>query len=423
MRVIRLVVFLLVAAASWPLFSFPGSAQTQRIAAVVNTEVISVLDVNERYKLILFTSSLTDTTEQRQQLRPRVVRQLIDEALQRQEAKRLNITLRESDVTDAFRQIEQRNRIEAGGFDAFLARNGLNRSTLEAQVRAQLIWQQVVARRVSPNVEIGEEEIDQVLERIAAAKGQIENRVAEIVLAIDNPREEADTLALAERLVAQLRGGANFASVASQFSQSASAAVGGDLGWIQSGQLDPVLDKAISTMSQGQLSPPLRIDNTIHIVLLIGRRQIAAGTAQSSEYSLRQVLLPMAPDAPKAEAQVIAERLLAATRDIASCADFAAKAKELGTPQTPDPVKLNAADIAPDLRRLLDGLPVNKATIPFNAGAGMQVIFICGREVQTASGQPDRREIGDQIGRERLDMYSRRYLRDLQRAALIEVRE
>ncbi|MSO71580.1 MAG: hypothetical protein EXQ88_06180 [Alphaproteobacteria bacterium] len=86
-------------------------------------------------------------------------------------------------------------------------------------------------------------------------------------------------------------------------------------------------------------------------------------------------------------------------------------------------MRLNAADIAPELRRLLDGLPINKPTPPFSTGAGMQVIFICGRESQAAPGQLNRREIADQIGRDRLDMLSRRYLRDLQRAALIEVRE
>ncbi len=393
----------------------------QRIAAVVNSDVVSAKDVEERLSVILFTSGLPSTPDQRRRLTPLVIRALIEDRLQAQEAKRLNLVVTPRELELAMQQIEQRNRVPTGQFDQFLRDNKLSRFAVESQVRSQIAWQKVVGRLLQPNVEIGDEEVDQVLERIAAARGQTENRVAEIVLAVDNPREEADKVELADRLAMQLRAGANFQAVAAQFSQSASAAVGGDIGWIQAGQLDPVLDRAIAALSQGQLSPPLRVGNNIHLLLLTGRRQVAVGDG-AVEYRLRQFILPIRPGASQADARLLVDRAQAVAQPATGCQDFARIAASVGTPQPPDPAVLRADDLPPDLRRVLDGTAVGASTPPLITPNGVQVIMVCDRTTAGGGGLPARREIAEQLARERLDMLARRHLRDLQRSALIEVR-
>src|SRR5438105_15914693 len=66
----------------------PGRAQEMlRIAAVVNDEVISLFDVNARIRLLLLTINQPESPEAFRQMFPQVLRSLIDERLQLQEAK------------------------------------------------------------------------------------------------------------------------------------------------------------------------------------------------------------------------------------------------------------------------------------------------------------------------------------------------
>src|ERR1051326_6663582 len=86
-----------------------------------------------------------------------------------------------------------------------------------------------------------------------------QSRVAEIFLAVDNPAQDEEVRRLAERLSQQMRQGARFSAVAQQFSQSATAGVGGDIGWVRPDQLPPELSKAVTQLRPGELSPPIRV--------------------------------------------------------------------------------------------------------------------------------------------------------------------
>src|SRR3984957_19957183 len=116
----------------------------------------------------------------------------------------------------------------------------------------------MVRRLVSKtNVEY-DEEIDYALKRAKETANEPQNRVGEIFLAVDNPQQDDEVRRLAERLTEQMRQGARFSAVAQQFSQSATAAVGGDIGWVRPEQLSPELGKAGGRMRPGELSAPIR---------------------------------------------------------------------------------------------------------------------------------------------------------------------
>ena len=103
----------------------PASAQeVERIAAVVNDKVISIYDLRQRIELLIFSAGLPNTNEQRRSMAPQVLRGLIDEALQTEEAQRLNIRVSQRDMDDAVGQIERANNIPEGQFEDMV--NGLS---------------------------------------------------------------------------------------------------------------------------------------------------------------------------------------------------------------------------------------------------------------------------------------------------------
>src|SRR6185295_3849816 len=82
----------------------PGQVTETRIAAVVNDEAISVADVRSRIRMVMLTSNLTDTPDTRQRIAAQVLRTIVDEKLQIQEAKRQNITATDQEINKALGQ-------------------------------------------------------------------------------------------------------------------------------------------------------------------------------------------------------------------------------------------------------------------------------------------------------------------------------
>ena len=398
----------------------PAPAQdVQRIAAVVNEKVISIFDVQQRMRLLINSSGLTDNVETQRRIAPQVLRELIDEALQNQEAERLNIRITQSEIDSAIRQIESANRLPAGGFEAFLNRQGISLESALSQVRSNLLWQKLLARTVVPTIEIGDEEINTVIARINSTAGVTEYRVGEILLPIDNPADASEIRILAERLVKQLRDGAEFQSVAQQFSKSATAATGGDIGWVQPGELDPAIDSVVTNLKRLEISDPIDVPEGIQIVILIDQRTNEPPDLNDRTVALRQMLLQVASDAPPESVDTQMQTARAISSSVRGCEDFAAAANEAGTPQPATAATFKLKDLNAELRALAASLDVGQASDPIRVPSGVQVLMICERQEDVG---PDRDVIRRTIERERVDMLSRRYLRDLRRSAFVDLR-
>ncbi len=253
----------------------PARAQQDlfRPAAVVNDDIISVLDLAMRLQLAIIAAGLQDSQDIRKRLTPQVLDSLIDERLQLQEARRLDISITDVQVAGALEQIAQQNNMTEGQFLTMLRNRGVIPTTLIEQIRAQIAWQTIVQRRVRPNVVIPPEEVEEVATRLAARRGSIERRVAEIFIPVETNAKENEALADANRLFEELRRGANFTGLARQFSQSGTAILGGDLGWVRDGELDEELNTVLAQMGPGEISRPIRTLSGFHILLLRDMRK------------------------------------------------------------------------------------------------------------------------------------------------------
>ena len=443
-------------------------AGAERIAAVVNDEVISLSDVYARIRLALLNAGVQDSAETRQRLTPQILRQLVDERLQLQEAKRLGVSVTPAEIDDAIKRIADQNRMSRSQLEGLLKNQGVPVSTLQEQVRALLAWQKVMQRRIRQEVVVGDEEIDAVMQRIKANIGKPEYLVAEIFLAVDSPDQEDEVRRTADRLVEEVRRGGNFAALARQFSHSAGAASGGDMGWVRSGELNPELDKVLSTMRPGQLSAPVRTATGYHVLLVRDQRAFgssATATGGASEaavapprprpqprpdlaktkVNMKQIVLPAQGQGKEqlAAVKAQAEKL---RKSIKSCADFEQKAKETGVPESGDMGTLNAKDLPPGLQQLVVSIPLGQPSPVLMSPGGAVILIVCKRDMPMIQPPPEpepvaapappppppvdpkdvkmppREEIERDLINERADLLSRRYLRDLRRAAFVEFR-
>jgi len=418
----RVVAFLACAAVLvFGLASPPRLAaqQVERIAAVVNDQVISIYDLRQRIELLIMSAGLPNTDEQRRNIAPQVLRGLIDEALQSEEAARLNIRVSDRDLRDALDQIERGNNIPPGQFTEMISSRGIAPEAALAQIRANIAWQKLISRRIVPTIDIGEEEIDSVIRRIRAGQGQTQYLVSEILLPVDDAAQRQAVLDLANRLTAQIRQGADFAGIARQFSKSASAATGGDIGWIQEGELIDEANRALAALEVGNVSEPITTPDGYLILRMTDRRKLRTPGEEDAQISLRQLLLALPEDAPESdvESQMTLAREVARTST--DCDDFAELARELGTPQPEQPAAFRLGDLNERLRLVAADLAVGVASEPLRTPTGIQILMVCERQ---EAGALPRDQIRDTLLRQRIDMLSRRYLRDLRRAAFVDLR-
>ncbi|MDX1710811.1 MAG: peptidylprolyl isomerase, partial [Rhodovibrionaceae bacterium] len=356
--------------------SAPAGAQTTlRAAAVVNDEVISMLDLAMRTRLVILSIGLEDTPETRQRLAPQVLRSLIDERLQIQEAERLGLEVSEEQVDEAFARIAQQNNMAPYEFRRMLESNGVLVESMRDQIRAQLSWEQVVGRRIRPQVNISEEQVDTVVGRLRESDGVVQWRLGEIFLGVDDSSREAEVRSTAQRLVTELRQGANFNAMAQQISQSASASTGGDLGWIQKGQLTDELEEALADMEPGQISPPVRSLDGYHILAMRDRRVVEVG---QDTVRLHRIYMPSEQE--DATPQEISANLREATQDAQSCAAFDKTGADMESATAGSLGDVPVVGLPPRVRSAVSSLDVAEPSKPVEVEGGFAVFMVCARD-------------------------------------------
>ncbi|NKD54903.1 MULTISPECIES: peptidylprolyl isomerase [unclassified Haematospirillum] len=415
---IAFCVGLLSVCGSLPAFAVQ-SGQTQRIAAVVNDEAITWKDVDERTSLLLLTSRLPDNHETRQRIVPRVIQVLVNERLKVQQIKKAGIDVEPADIANAKRQIERNNGFPTGALDDLLKHQGLAPHILETQLRADIGWVRYAQSTLRRQVSVEPAEVDAVISTMKDNLGRPQRLLAEIVLPVTDPAEERQMRALADRLVDQIRQGAPFASLARQFSASVTAAVGGDLGWITTGALEPEIERVLDTMSPGMLSQPVRTTGGYAIMLLRDAREPRKQNPDDIRVQLSQIFMPLSGPAALSEAK--RAEIARSVRDTAkSCADIDATAGQLNLPGSGAIGNMRLADLPPPVRAVVRDLPLNTLGGPVEVAGGEAIVMVCDR--QDTAGLPPREEIEQRLTLEKLERVSNRALRDLRRSALIDIR-
>jgi peptidyl-prolyl cis-trans isomerase SurA len=411
------------ALACWAMLAQAATAE-QRIAAVVNDEVVSLQDLNDRLDLVMFTSGVGDTAEARQGLTPQVLRALVEEELQLQEAKRLGIQVSDQEIDQALANIAERNSMDVVGLRRLLANNQIHFSTLLAQIRAQIAWVKVVNQVVRPRVNVTVDQLDLAVQEARLNERQPEYLLSEIVLPIDNPSQEDAVAADAERLIQAVRDGGSFEALARQVSAAASAERGGDLGWLRSAAIPPELAGALEQLKPGDVSAPLRSPIGYHVFWLRDRRlappEVAGGDAQV-EVELSQILFAYDEAEGEAGTPRLREQALAMRPQLTDCITIDRLASQRRLPASGDLGWVRIGDLPPAFAQVLIDLPIGQVSAPLQGPAGIHLIMVCDRRGAVQSA-PQRDEIAKRLEAEQIDRLARRYLRDLRQQAFVDIR-
>ena len=401
-------------------FFVKNDPNVRRATAVVNGEIITGTDVDQRVALIVAANEGKIEAEELQRLRLQVLRNLIDETLQIQKAKADEIEVEEAEIDETYARVAAQNfgqNLKA--MDAYLAKIGSSSASLKRQIRGELSWQRVLRRNVQPFVNVSEEEVREVMKRLVEAKGTEEYRIGEIFLSATAENREA-VAENAKRIVEQLRGGGSFVAYARQFSEASTAPVGGDLGWVRLAMLPTEIGTAASQLAPGQLVGPIEIRGGFSIIYLIDKRQVLTADPRDAVLSLKQVSISFPKGTSQPDATKRAGEFATAMKNAGGCGKVDEIAAGLGA-QVVANDQLKARDLPAQLQEALLSLSPGETTPPFGSiEEGVRVLMLCGRDDPQAANAPNFDQIMTQIEDDRVNKRAQTFLRDLRRDAVID---
>ena len=395
--------------------------QNHRSATVIiNGEVITGTDVDQRVALVVAASGGKIAPEELERLRLQVLRNLMDETLQIQETKSQDMVVSDDEVDASYVRIARQNfGQDPKALDAYLAKIGSSGNSLKRQIRGELSWQRLLRRNVNPFVNVSDDEVRETIKRQEQAKGTEEYRVGEIFLYANSENHDA-VGKNALKIVEQLKQGGSFVAYARQYSEASTAPVGGDLGWVKLGMLPTELQTSVAALESGQLVGPVEVRGGYSIVLLIDKRKVLTADPRDALLSLKQISVSFAAGTNQAQATEKAKQFAEAMKGAHGCATVDPIAKGLGAEVVIND-QIKARELPAQLQSMVLGLSLGETTPPFGSIAeGVRVLMLCGRDDPAAGGTPTFEQVEGQLLDERINKRSQTYLRDLRRDAVID---
>ncbi|HEY8574607.1 peptidylprolyl isomerase [Phenylobacterium sp.] len=396
---------------------------SESVAAVVNDEIISTYDLAQRMRLLIATSGVQPTQENLPQFQREALISLIDERLQLQELRRvekerkINIVADEEDVDRQLGELAQQSNLRPEAFVTALRGQGINPDTLREQIRAEISWRRWIQGYYGSRLRIGEDQVTLVQQRLAAAASKPQYQVSEVFIDANRVGGMQAATAGAQQLVQQLQQGAPFPAVARQFSAAATAATGGDAGWVSPGEMPPEVDAALEQLRPGQLSAPIPVRDGVYIVYLRDKRGGAGGTL----VNLKQAAVALPQGATPGDEAAARVKLEAIRTQATGCNDLEAVAGRAQGVVAGDLGEAEVSDLIPAFQEAANQLQVGQISQPVRSPAGLHVLAVCGKRAAGAA-QLDREQIENRLYGQQLSMIARRAMRDLRNSATIETR-
>lgn len=411
----------------------PDNVDSDGIAATVNDISVSEFEVRQRMALFLATAGLQPNDEEKKRIRGQILEQLENEKLQLQEAIKKHITVAPAEVDNQINHMVTDNHLTIEQLRTVLSNAGSSEQALRTQITAQIAWEKTVSQEYQDRINITPADVDAELARYAEGADKPHYLVSEIFFPVDNPDKDAEAHKTALSVEEQLKSGGNFALVARQFSQSPSAASGGDIGWVHEGQLAPELNAALTKMTVNSLSPPIRSIGGYYIISLRARQEplgtkIAtpqeAATSPDSTLPLARLLLPVGADPSK---DVIATAMKIATNlrnAYSGCEMLEKMPAQISGAVYMNLGNMKLGDLSPEIQKALAATHSGEAAMPFVSEAGIELIGRCDKKivVQTAYVMPTRQDVENQLFQQQISAMARRYMRTLRRGVDVEVR-
>lgn len=411
--------------------SAAGQRQADFIVAVVNSEPITNSEV--RTKLARTEQQIIQqgaTLPPRSELLPQVLERLISDKAQLQLARSAGMRVDDNAVEAAVQTVARQNQISVDELRRRLKADGIAYSQFESDLRDELLVSRLRQREVDLRVTVTEQDIDQFLreQESGTELSSLALNLAQILVAVPEnatPGQVAALQAKAQQVMDKARGGADFAALANEFSDSPTRGTGGLMGLREADRYPPLFVESTRSLKVGGLAGPIRSGAGFHILKVIEKRQAGMPGSVITQTHARHILLRLSPK----QGETAATEKLAAFRKriLAGQADFAALAREnsedASAKQGGDLGWANPGMFVPEFEKVMNGLAPNQISEPLVSRFGVHLIQVLERR-EAQMSQRDQREMARNVlrGKKQEEAYVL-WAQEVRGRAYVEYRE
>lgn len=383
------------------------------VMATVNDQVISHSDVRSRMRWMLLRFKETPSDEKiLLEIQNQALESLIDEKVQLAEFKKLtkNQQISAPEIDEAIGDTARQYRMTPEQFAQAVAQAGIPMQHLRDMEEASIAWSGLIRGRYFKTVRVSDLRIDEMLHRLQASLDKPQYRLGEIFLYAPDQASRENAKQRAATLIQNIQQGADFATLAQQFSAAPSASAGGDLNWLSPGDMRPeIADAVAKAPAPPTVLAPIESEGGIYVIAVTGKRE-PSDPSKAMILDMEQLI---------ARGEGSTAKLEAIKAKAPTCGDLT-KALEGVEGVTRTPMKnVGISQIAPQFRSSLEGVGANQSTALIDTPDGAKMVFfVC----STKSGDadlPSREEIKDRLFNQELSLVAERYLRDLKREATV----
>jgi peptidyl-prolyl cis-trans isomerase SurA len=425
---VALAIGLAAATIAMPVHAAPRAVEVDRIVAVVNSEVITSLQLRARIE-----QAKRQLARQGVELPPddvlerQLLERLIVERAQVQLAQESSLRVDDATLERAIERIAGNNKLSVEQLRAALEKDGVAWNRFRDEIRTEILLTRLREREVDSRVVVTDAEIDNFIANNPDAFSGQEFSVAHILLRTPEgatPQQIEAVARRAEQVMTRLRSGEDFARVAAEVSDAPDGLSGGSLGWRPLDRLPGLFADAVRRMQPGETSPILRSAAGLHIVRLVDRRGGGTEAVQQLEQTrARHILIKTSEVLSDADAEA---RLLAIRERVVNGADFGELAKassaDLSAAKGGDLGWLNPGDTVPEFERAMNALQAGEVSPPVRSPFGWHLIQVMERRVQDVTDERKRSAARQALRERKAEQAYEDWVRQLRDSTYVDYR-
>ena len=396
-----------------------GSNNLLSIVAIVNDEPITMMDLDARIRLIIISSNLPNNLETRKNLSGQVLQSLISERLQHQEARKLGIRVTNQEVENNIKFIEKQNNMQENQLIETLFKNGVPKSALPIRLKSNLIMQKLLQNIIRPKVVINNNEVNNEYNNLLANNGKMEYKFSEISFNFSNLSKKEDIILIAKQIRKKIIEEKNFEIIGKRIQENGTGVYKNN-NWKLTNKINKDFYLQIETLEKNEISELVLTNTGVSIIKIDGKREFKIPELSQTVSDIAFI----SSDLPinKNKIDLFIEDIKNKTKNIKSCDEMTELSKIYGNKRGKYLGKILLKNLPKYFIEELKNLNVNQPSKPIVADDGIYVTMICNYNKDLNQEYALKEMIKDNIRNRSTTILKERYLLDLNRKALIDVR-
>ena len=389
------------------------------IVAIVNDEPITMMDLDARLRLIIISSNLPNNLETRKNLSGQVLQSLISERLQHQEARKLGIRVTNQEVENNIKFIEKQNNMQENQLIETLFKNGVPKSALPIRLKSNLIMQKLLQNIIRPKVVINNNEVNNEYNNLLANNGKMEYKFSEISFNFSNLSKKEDIILIAKQIRKKIIEEKNFEIIGKRIQENGTGVYKNN-NWKLTNKINKDIYLQIETLKKNEISELVLTNTGVSIIKIDGKREFKIPELSQTVSDIAFI----SSDLPinKNKIDLFIEDIKNKTKNIKSCDEMTELSKIYGNKRGKYLGKILLKNLPKYFIEELKNLNVNQPSKPIVADDGIYVTMICNYNKDLNQEYALKEMIKDNIRNRSTTILKERYLLDLNRKALIDVR-